>query len=67
MERYMTLDEVLGIIPFSRQELTRKAKRGDFPRPIKIGARSIAFKESAIREWLENRPEAWTEKKAPTV
>lgn len=29
--------------------------RGEFPRPVKLGARAVAWRESDILEWLESR------------
>ena len=29
--------------------------RGDFPRPLKIGKRAVAWPKSAIDEWIETR------------
>ena len=30
--------------------------RGEFPRPIRIGKRAVAWPESAIDAWLKTRP-----------
>lgn len=29
-------------------------KRGEFPKPVKLGARLVAWRESDIDAWLEN-------------
>lgn len=28
---------------------------GEFPRPVKISARSVAWRESEVDEWIESR------------
>jgi prophage regulatory protein len=30
-------------------------KRGDFPQPVKLGARLVAWRESDVAEWLDSR------------
>ena len=30
--------------------------RGEFPRPVRIGARAVAWRASAIDEWIASRP-----------
>lgn len=42
-------------IPYSRQWLDRLINDGKFPRPLKIGARRIAWIEAEIEQWLADR------------
>jgi prophage regulatory protein len=30
-------------------------KRGDFPQPVKLGSRTVAWRESDVVAWLESR------------
>lgn len=30
-------------------------KRGDFPQPVKLGARLVAWREADVNAWLESR------------
>jgi prophage regulatory protein len=39
-------------IRFSRQHLHRLIKKGQFPRPVKIGSATNAWPEHEIDEWL---------------
>jgi predicted DNA-binding transcriptional regulator AlpA len=32
--------------------------KGEFPDPVQIGARAVAFRESDIAEWINSRPSA---------
>ncbi|BCB60789.1 transcriptional regulator [Halomonas sp. A020] len=36
----------------------RGMERGDFPKPVRIGPRAVAWVESEIDEWIEQRIEA---------
>ncbi len=40
----------------SRSTIYAMMDRGDFPRPIRIGRRAVAWPESAVLEWLADRP-----------
>lgn len=33
-------------------------RRGDFPRPVHLAGRTVAWPESAVRAWIEDRIEA---------
>lgn len=39
----------------SRSTIYDWMKRGDFPQPVKLGARLVAWRESDITAWLEAR------------
>jgi prophage regulatory protein len=39
----------------SRSTLYEWMKRGDFPQPVKLGARVVAWRESDLTAWLESR------------
>lgn len=39
----------------SRSTIYDWMKRGEFPQPVKLGARLVAWRESDIRAWLETR------------
>lgn len=44
----------------SRSTIYDMMTRGEFPRPVRIGRRAVAWPESAIHEWLAARPIADT-------
>lgn len=59
MERILRIPEVVEITGLSRTTIWRRVKSGDFPAPVRLGSlgtRSVGWRESAIREWLESRP-----------
>jgi prophage regulatory protein len=39
----------------SRTTIYENMTQGTFPRPIKIGERSVAWLESEINDWINNR------------
>lgn len=47
--------EVLSQIPFSAATMWRAIAAGDFPAPIRIGARRIAFFQDEIDAFLARR------------
>ncbi|MHB1857087.1 MAG: helix-turn-helix transcriptional regulator [Acidobacteriaceae bacterium] len=54
-ERFLRLKEVRARIPLSRSSLYSRIKSGDFPKPINLGARAVAWLESDIDEWINGR------------
>jgi prophage regulatory protein len=44
-------------IPWTRQHINRKVKRGEFPPPVKIGASTNGWPETEIDAWLRDRLE----------
>jgi predicted DNA-binding transcriptional regulator AlpA len=53
-------------ISYSRDHLRRKVKAGEFPRPIPVSHRRIAWIEAEIDEWLAARA-AERDMSAPTT
>ena len=52
------LPEVLAITGLSRAHLYALAKKGAFPKPVKLSERSSAWVESEINEWVQSRIDA---------
>ena len=53
--RLLRRPEVEARTGLSRSTLYEWMKRGEFPQPVKLGARLVAWRERDINEWLENR------------
>lgn len=47
--------EVEARTGLSRSTLYDWMKRGEFPQPVKLGARIVAWREGDVTEWLESR------------
>jgi prophage regulatory protein len=57
MDRMLRRKEVELITGRSRSAIYEGIATGTFPKPIKIGARAVAWPESVIREWINERVE----------
>lgn len=54
--RLLRKSDVLRICALSRSSLYAKIKVGEFPRPVRLGPRSVAWREREVRDWIESRP-----------
>lgn len=50
------LAEVVALTGLSRATIYRMRRAGQFPMPVKVARRRIAWKESEIETWLAERP-----------
>jgi prophage regulatory protein len=57
-EKHLRRPAVEEITGLSRTTIYELMKRGQFPRPIKITGKAVAWPESAIDAWLASRPVA---------
>lgn len=53
--RRRTVEAVTGL---SRSSIYDMMDKGEFPRPVRIGKRAVAWPQSAIKAWLAQRPVA---------
>ena len=51
----LRLGEVQRRVPYSRSSIYLKISRGEFPAPINVGARAVAWDERAIDDWIAAR------------
>lgn len=54
-ERLLRLPAVENLTGLKRSHIYALALRGDFPQPIKIGARASAWPASQVHEWIAER------------
>lgn len=57
-EPYLRRPAVQIATGLSRSSLYAMMASGDFPRPVRIGKRAVAWPESAVTAWLASRPTA---------
>ena len=50
---FLKLAQVLGLIPLGRTSWLNGVKSGKYPKPVKIGARSVAWKVEDIKALVE--------------
>lgn len=56
--RFLRLPDVISRVGYSRPSIYLKMSRGEFPRPISLGARAVGWLESDIEAWIAQRVEA---------
>ncbi len=58
LDRLVTWPEVLKRVPYSERQIRRLVETGagGFPKPVKVGERRVAWRESELQEWLESLP-----------
>ncbi len=49
-DKLIRLPEVLEIIPYKKSNFLRLVKLGQFPKPVKIGPRAVAWSKKEIME-----------------
>lgn len=54
-ERLINLKEVQHLTSLSRSRLYQLIKQRDFPSPIKIGIRRVAWTKSEVTKWIEQK------------
>ena len=58
MTKFLRLPAVIERTGLSRSTIYEMVDRGDFPRPVKIGARAIAWPAERLDAWAAERMEA---------
>ena len=54
--RVIDVKEVCRLTSLHRATLYDMTKRGEFPRPVKLAKRRVAWREADVLTWLEKRP-----------
>ena len=47
--------EVERLTALSRSRIYDLMKQGEFPKPVNLGAMSVAWLETEVREWIDSR------------
>jgi prophage regulatory protein len=55
MTKFLRLPAVVERTGLNRATIYEMIARGDFVKPVKIGARAIAFPENEIEDWASER------------
>jgi len=55
VNKIVRLKQAISHTGLSRSSIYLYIKAGTFPKPIKLGERSIGFIESELNEWIESR------------
>ena len=54
-ERLIRLPQVEHLTSLKRAHIYALARRGEFPRPLKVGTRASAWRESLVLAWIQDR------------
>ena len=54
--RLLRLPDVLDAVGLSKASIYSKISAGDFPLPVKLGARAVAWPAEAVDQWIATRP-----------
>jgi len=54
-ERLIRLPQVENLTGLKRAHIYGLARRGQFPKPLKVGARASAWQESLVMQWVQDR------------
>jgi prophage regulatory protein len=55
---FLRLKQVISVTGLSRMTIWRLERAGEFPRRRQLGARSVAWLQSDVEQWIESRPVA---------
>lgn len=47
--------EVLAVVPIGASSLWRLVAEGEFPKPIRLTPRTVAWRATEVREWIAQR------------
>lgn len=56
MERLISMKETVGIVSLSRAKIYELIKAGNFVVPTQLTPCRIAFRESLLEKWIQERP-----------
>jgi len=62
---FVRLREVEARTGLSGKTIYRKMARGEFPKSVRLGANSVAWRESDLLEWMAD-PMGWASPEQPT-
>jgi prophage regulatory protein len=58
IDRLLSRREVEAICSLSRSSLYAMMAKGQFPKPARLSARRVAWRESDIKVWIDSRQSA---------
>ena len=58
IEKHLRREAVEQVTGLARSTIYELMSKGLFPRPVKLTGKAVGWRESAIAEWLDSRPQA---------
>lgn len=56
--RFIRIKEVINQTGFSKSHIYTLARKGLFPKPVRLSESSVAWLESEVHEWMQTRIDA---------
>ena len=56
IKRLQRLSKVEDTTGYKKSKIYQMVRDGEFPAPVKLGARHVAWIEEEVQEWINNRP-----------
>ena len=53
-EKLLRRPEVEAVTGLSRASIYARMAKGDFPRPMRLGPRAVAWRDSDVQEWIDS-------------
>lgn len=53
--RFIKVKEVIALTSLSKTTIYRLARQNEFPQPVPLGGRAVAWLESEVHNWMEAR------------
>lgn len=57
----MRMPQVIKICGLKKSAIYLKIKTGDFPSPVRLGPKSVAWRSDEVERWVLSRPKVATE------
>ena len=54
----MRIKQVESAVGLKKSSIYAKVKEHNFPVPVRLGPKSVAWKSSEVQEWIDTRPRA---------
>jgi prophage regulatory protein len=54
--KVLRIDQVSDLTGFAPSTIRSKVRTGEFPTPIRLGRRALAWPETQVVRWLRSRP-----------
>ena len=56
LDRLLRLSEVLHVTGLGRNTVYRRMREGTFPKQVRLGPNSVAWRQSEIAQWMSSLP-----------
>lgn len=53
--KFIKVKEVMALTSLSKTTIYRLARQDEFPHPVPLGGRAVAWLESEVHNWMEAR------------